>query len=121
MEYSQATQRTIAFIEEQLTEEVTLEHLPHTAGYSKYHLSRIFKQETGLTIGEYIRIRRLALAASYLMYSNASILTIAFTLQFQSQEALHELLKKFTLCRQEVSKNDAIIKHDGGGKISGIK
>lgn len=94
MEYSQATQRTIAFIEEQLTEEMTLEHLPNTAGYSKYHLSRIFKQETGLTIGEYIRIRRLALAASYLMYSNASILSIAFTLQFQSQEAFTRAFKE---------------------------
>ncbi len=94
MEYSQATQRTIAYIEEQLMEEISLECLPSTAGYSKYHLSRIFKQETGFTIGEYIRIRRLAMAASYLMYSNVSILTIAVTLQFQSQEAFTRAFKE---------------------------
>ncbi|WP_155593349.1 helix-turn-helix transcriptional regulator [Lysinibacillus cavernae] len=94
MEYSQATQRTIAYIEGQLTEEILLECLPTNVGYSKYHLSRIFKQETGLTIGEYIRIRRLAMAASYLIYSNASILTIAFTLQFQSQEAFTRAFKE---------------------------
>lgn len=94
MEYSQATQRTIAYIEEQLMEEISFECFPNTAGYSKYHLSRIFKQETGFTIGEYIRIRRLAMAASYLMYSNVSILTIAVTLQFQSQEAFTRAFKE---------------------------
>ncbi|MEK5488771.1 MULTISPECIES: helix-turn-helix transcriptional regulator [Lysinibacillus] len=94
MEYSQATQRTIAYIEEQLMEEISLERLPNNVGYSKFHLSRIFKQETGITIGEYIRIRRIAMAASYLMYSSVSILTIAFTLQFQSQEAFTRAFKE---------------------------
>lgn len=75
-------------------EQISLECLPNTAGYSKYHLSRIFKQETGVTIGEYIRIRRLAMAASYWMYSNESILKIAFTLQFQSQEAFTRAFKE---------------------------
>lgn len=94
MEYSQATQRTIAYIEEQLLEEISFDCLPGNAGYSKYHLSRIFKQETGMTIGEYIRMRRLAMAASYLLYSNASIVTIAVTLQFQSQEAFTRAFKE---------------------------
>ncbi|WP_347272113.1 helix-turn-helix domain-containing protein [Bacillus velezensis] len=54
----------------------------------------MFKQETGITIGEHLRICRLAMAASYLMYSNVSILTIAFTLQFQSQEAFTRAFKE---------------------------
>lgn len=90
MEYSQATQRTIAYIEEQLMEQISLECLPNTAGYSKYHLSRIFKQETGVTIGEYIRIRRLAMAASYLMYSNESILKIHLHFSFNHKKLLQE-------------------------------
>ncbi|KPN95924.1 helix-turn-helix transcriptional regulator [Lysinibacillus sp. ZYM-1] len=94
MEYSQATQRIITYIEEQLVEEIALEFMPNITGYSKFHLSRIFKQETGLTIGEYIRMRRLAMAASSLIYSNASIITIAFTFQFQSQEAFTRAFKE---------------------------
>lgn len=94
MEYSQATQRIITYIEEQLVEEIALEFMPNITGYSKFHLSRIFKQETGLTIGEYIRKRRLAVAASSLIYSNASIITIAFTFQFQSQEAFTRAFKE---------------------------
>ncbi len=67
--------------------------LPIVVGYSRFHLSRIFKLETGLTIGEYIRLRRLATAASYLLYSDESILMIAFELQFQSQEAFTRAFK----------------------------
>lgn len=94
MEYSQANQRIITYIEEQLMEEIALEFMPNITGYSKFHLSRIFKQETGLTIGEYIRMRRLAMAASCLIYSNASIITIAFKFQFQSQEAFTRAFKE---------------------------
>jgi len=93
MEYSQATQRIITYIEGQLMEEIALEFMPNITGYSKFHLSRIFKQETGLTMGEYIRMRRLAMAASCLIYSNASIITIAFKFQFQSQEVVNRLRK----------------------------
>ncbi|MET4562839.1 AraC family transcriptional regulator [Lysinibacillus parviboronicapiens] len=93
MEYSRATQRTIAYMEEHLSEEIQLVSLPKIVGYSRFHLSRIFKLETGLTIGEYIRVRRLATAASYLLYSDESILTIAFELQFQSQEAFTRAFK----------------------------
>ena len=50
MEYSQATQRTIAYIEEQLMEEISLECLPSTAGYSKYHLSRILSKKRDLRL-----------------------------------------------------------------------
>ncbi|MGN4123779.1 helix-turn-helix domain-containing protein [Lysinibacillus sphaericus] len=93
MEYSRATQRTISYIEEHLSEEIQLVSLPIVVGYSRFHLSRIFKLETGLTIGEYIRLRRLATAASYLLYSDESILMIAFELQFQSQEAFTRAFK----------------------------
>ena len=57
IEYSQATQRTIAYIEEHLSKEIQLVSFPIVVGYSKFLLSRIFKLETGLTIGEYIRLR----------------------------------------------------------------
>lgn len=63
MKYSQATQRAITYIEEHLYEEIQLVKLPMVVGYSKFHLSRIFKLETGLTIGDYIRLSRLATAA----------------------------------------------------------
>lgn len=92
--YSEVTQRVIAFIESNLTEEIQLDTFPSVIGYSKYHLLRIFKQETGKSIGEYIRERRLATAAILLLHSNESLLTIAFLFHFQSQEAFTRAFKE---------------------------
>lgn len=87
MKYSRATQQTIHYIEEHLHHELLLDDLVLAAGYSKYHLTRIFKQETGKSLSEYIRMRRLAVAAMLLLHTEHSILDIALELHFQSQEA----------------------------------
>lgn len=92
--YNDVTQRTISYIESNLTENIQLNNLPFIIGYSKYHLLRIFKQETGRSIGEYIRLRRLALAATLLINTDKSLITIAFFLQFQSQEAFTRAFKE---------------------------
>lgn len=98
--YSEVTQDVICSLEECLLDDWQLDDYASHIGYSKFHLSRIFKQETGLTISEYIRKRRLATAAMYLLYSDESILQIAFELRYQSQEASHVLLKSYIKCHQ---------------------
>lgn len=94
MQYSDVTQKTISYIESNLTEEIQLDVFPAVIGYSKFHLLRIFKEETGKSIGEYIRLRRLAMTAMLLLHSDESILTIAFLFQFQSQEAFTRAFKE---------------------------
>lgn len=93
MYYSEVTQKVISYIESHLTEDIQLDSFPALIGYSKYHLLRIFKQETGRSIGEYIRQRRLAMASTLLLNTDQSILTIAFSLHFQSQEAFTRAFK----------------------------
>lgn len=93
MQYSDVTQKTISYIESNLTDELQLDIFPSVIGYSKYHLLRIFKEETSKSIGEYIRLRRLAMAAMLLLHSDESILTIAFIFHFQSQEAFTRAFK----------------------------
>jgi len=92
--YSKVTRDVISSLEQHLLEEWQLEDYAVRIGYSKFHLSRLFKQETGITIGDYIRKRRLATAAMYLLYSDESIIHIAFDLQFQSQEAFTRSFKE---------------------------
>jgi AraC-like DNA-binding protein len=92
--HGEIIQKTIAFIENNLTEDIQLNHFPAVIGYSKFYLLRIFKQETGMSIGEYIRIRRLADSARLLLFSNHSILSIAFLFHFQSQEAFTRAFKE---------------------------
>ena len=94
MQYSKATQKTISYIVGNLMEEIQLDVFPGVIGYSKFHLLRIFRKETGKSIGEYIRLRRLAMAALLLLHSEETILTIAFLFHFQSQEAFTRAFKE---------------------------
>ena len=50
-------------IEERLPDEVSLEELARAAGCSAFHLQRMFPYLTGLTLADYLRRRRLSLAA----------------------------------------------------------
>lgn len=92
--YSEITQKTISYIEDNLTEDMNLDIFPSVIGYSKYHLSRIFKKETGKSIVEYIRLRRLAMASTLLLQTDKSILSIGFFFRFQSQEAFSRAFKE---------------------------
>lgn len=92
--YSEITRKTVSYIESNLTEDINLNSFTSVIGYSKYHLSRLFKKDTGKSIVEYIRLRRLALAATLLLETEESILTIGFLFRFQSQEAFSRAFKE---------------------------
>ncbi|HEX3077680.1 MAG TPA: AraC family transcriptional regulator [Lachnospiraceae bacterium] len=56
-------------------------------GYSAKQLNRIFSRRLGITVGEYIRYKRLAEAVIQLRYSKRSILDIALSCGYESQES----------------------------------
>lgn len=78
---------TINYIENNLTEKLSLETIATALNYSKYHLHRIFKNTIGLTIHEYTLRRKLSEAAKYLVFSHKSILEIAILSGYESQQA----------------------------------
>ncbi|MGM9950677.1 MAG: helix-turn-helix transcriptional regulator [Lysinibacillus sp.] len=92
--YSEVVRDIIFILEKHLLEEWQLEDYAKKIGYSKFHLTRNFKKETGMTIGEYIRKRRLAMAALFLLHSDLSIMQISLELHFQSQEAFTRSFKE---------------------------
>lgn len=92
--YSALVQQIIDTLEENVLTDWQLEQFAKKIGYSKYHLTRKFKEETGFSIGEYIRTRKLAIAAQLLLHTDESILSIALELHFQSQEAFTRAFKE---------------------------
>lgn len=92
--YSLIVKDIISTLEEHLLEQWQLDDYAEKIGYSKYHLTRNFKKETGLTIGEYIRKRRLAISALLLLHSDLSIMDISLECHFQSQEAFTRSFKE---------------------------
>jgi AraC-like DNA-binding protein len=81
-----AVQRMQNYIEEHLTEPITLYMLAQTAGYSPWHASRIFKELTGKTPLEYIRALRLSRAVLELWDEDKRILDVALDFSFASHE-----------------------------------
>ncbi len=84
-EYLNNFKKAVNYIEENLTNEITLKGISEAAGLSNFHFTRIFHQFVGETISSYIRKRRLTEASGDLINSNLSIIDIAFKYQFQSQ------------------------------------
>ena len=71
-----------------------LDNVAAKAGYSKWHLQRMFKDVTGHAIGAYIRARRLSKSAVALRLTARPILDIALQYRFDSQQTFTRAFKK---------------------------
>ncbi|MBV4368972.1 MDR efflux pump AcrAB transcriptional activator RobA [Erwinia sp. BNK-24-b] len=82
------------WLEGHLDQPLSLDHVAARAGYSKWHLQRMFKEVTGHAIGAYIRARRLSKAAVALRLTSRPILDIALQYRFDSQQTFTRAFKK---------------------------
>lgn len=74
------------YIERHINEPITLHELAAKAGYSPWHLTRLFKEVTGRTPFDYIRLRRLTRAALSLRDGDRKVIDVALDFVFDSQE-----------------------------------
>ncbi len=88
-------QKALAFIETHLKEKLSLDAIADTANYSPWHFHRLFLAKTGITVGEYIRKRRLSEASRELAFTSKPIKLLAAEYQFESQAAFTRSLKSF--------------------------
>lgn len=56
----------LAFLDAHFTEDLSIEDIAQSFFLSKYHMMRLFKTETGISIHQYITQKRLLLARSYM-------------------------------------------------------
>jgi len=82
------------WLEDHLDQPLALNNVAIKAGYSKWHLQRMFKDVTGLAIGAYIRARRLSKSAVALRLTARPILDIALQYRFDSQQTFTRAFKK---------------------------
>ena len=66
---------------------LTLKSLAEFSGYSEFHVSRKFKEISGMPLRDYMRYRKLAFALKELRDTARSILDIALDYGFSSHEA----------------------------------
>lgn len=84
----------LVWIEDNLTNPLSLDIVSAKSGYTKWYLQRMFKKQTGLSLASYIRARRLYLAAFALRFTQKSILDISIDYQFDNQQTFSRCSKK---------------------------
>ncbi|WP_425447333.1 AraC family transcriptional regulator [Dethiothermospora halolimnae] len=82
------------YIEENIKKDIKSEDVAKVAYASKYHFLRIFNALTGITLGEYIRQRRLSLAAKEVVDNNKKIIDIAYDYGYETPEAFSKAFKR---------------------------
>lgn len=79
--------RALCYIEENLVDDINLNEAARIACCSEYHFSRMFSYLSGIALSEYIRRRRLTLAAFELQTGNLRVVDVAVKYGYSSADA----------------------------------
>ncbi|MEV0674984.1 AraC family transcriptional regulator [Actinosynnema sp. NPDC050436] len=82
-----ALNRLVDLVEEQLGEELDVDRLAKAVGTTGYHLRRMFSSLAGMTLSEYVRRRRMTVAAADVVRGRDDLLGIAVRFGYGSTEA----------------------------------
>lgn len=81
------------YIETNLADTISYDEIAHRACCSTYHFQRMFPFITGVTLSEYIRRRRLTLAAFELQTTDSKVIDVAMKYGYDSPEAFARAFK----------------------------
>mgnify|MGYP002510984864 FL=1 len=87
---------SVAYINDHLAQELSLEDLAAQAALSPFYFSRLFKRETGFSPHQYILATRISSAKFLLQSTGDSVKSICFTVGFSSESSFCTSFKKET-------------------------
>ena len=93
MKYTELINKSIDFIENNLKNDIKVEKIAESIGYSLYHFNRMFAFNVGETPGSYLRKRRLTESAKDIKNNSKKIIDISLDYCFGSQEAFTRSFK----------------------------
>jgi len=89
MEWVERLNQSMNYIEEHLTSEIDYGQLGKIACCSAYHFQRMFTYMAGVTLSEYIRRRKMSLAAVDLQDGNEKVIVVAEKYGYRSPTAFN--------------------------------
>lgn len=93
------------FLHDNFDQTVILETVAQIAGVHPTHLSRVFREKFGCTVGEYVRCLRVEFASRQLLRSEKSLSEIASASGFADQSHFNKIFKnRFNLTPYEYRK-----------------
>lgn len=93
MEWIERLNNAISYIEEHITEEIDYDKVAKIACCSTYHFQRMFSYMADSSLSEYIRRRRMSLAAVDLQGSHEKIIDVALKYGYSSPTAFNRAFK----------------------------
>jgi len=84
----------VSYVDMYYMEDLSLEKLSNVFFLSREHISRKYKQETGMTLSKYITELRISQAKSWLKQKDKSIYSISTMLGYQDEIYFSKLFKK---------------------------
>lgn len=103
--------RALHYIEENLTNDIDFREVARLALCSEYYFKRMFSFLAGITLSEYIRRRRLTLAAFELKDSNIKVIDVAIKYNYSSPDSFTRAFQNLHgITPSEAKKNGSSLK-----------
>src|SRR5690625_1665046 len=94
MTWVKSLQSAIDYMEDHLLDDLSIENIAQQTNFSAFHFQRTFAILTDITVGEYLRRRRLTLAGYELTRSETKIIDLAYKYGYDTPEAFSKAFKK---------------------------
>ena len=108
MEWIERLNNTMDYIENHLTDTIDYEQLGRIACCSAYHFQRMFTYMAGATLSEYIRRRKMSLAAVDLQGGDAKVIEIAAKYGYNSPTAFNRAFQAVHGIAPSAVKNEGV-------------
>lgn len=95
MDWVEKIQETIDYIENHLSDELDAEKIAAEIYVSSFHFQHMFTMLCDISVGEYIRNRRLTLAGFELINGNDSVLNTAVRFGYETNESFTRAFTRF--------------------------
>ena len=95
MEWMEAIGEAVKYMEDHMTEEVSMGEIARRVNISPLYFQKGFSLLCGFTIAEYMRKRRLALAAEELVSSDAKVIDMAMKYGYESPDSFTKAFTRF--------------------------
>ncbi|MBO5112430.1 MAG: AraC family transcriptional regulator [Lachnospiraceae bacterium] len=111
MEWMAIIGNSVQYMEDHITEDITVESVAKNAGVSSFYFQKGFAMLCGFSVSEYIRNRRLALAGNDLLVTDEKIIDIAMKYGYDSPDSFTKAFTRFHgVTPTAVRKDDVLLK-----------